>query len=190
MEMIGAVFSSIVGGGAATTSLATAGTWAAANAGGVIAPAAASSGILSTLQGIGGAFSALATIGSGAAAAAAGETERRQQQFEAKDEFIRGKETSAALKAELARTVANQAVAFAAGGVDLGSVSVGQAKAQATKDAETELSSNSNQSLSRSMQRQRLGRLAAMRGRAAALGSLFSAGAQAADTGMDILQRA
>jgi len=188
MQAVGALFTTLFTGG--TTSLATAGTWAAANAGGAIAAGgAASSGILTALQGIGGAFSALSTIGSGAAAVAAGETEKRNQQFEAREEFVRGRETSAALKEELARTVANQAVSFAAGGVDLGSVSVGQAKDQATKTAERELSSTSNQTLSRFLQRQRLGRLAAARGKTAQIASLFQAGAQAADTGISILAR-
>lgn len=176
MQAIGALFTTLFAGGGA----------AAGTVGGGLA---ASSGVLSTLQGIGGAFSALATIGSGAAAMAAGETEKRNQEFEAKDEFIRGRETSAALKDELARTVANQAVSFAAGGVDLGSVSVQQAKEQATKTAERELSSNSSQSLTRALQRRRIGRMAAMRGRTAAIGSVFQAGAGLAETGFDIANR-
>lgn len=177
MQFIGSLFTTLIGGGAAGAGAA--GT----------AVAGASSGVVGLLQGAGTVFSALTTIGSGAAAAAAGETEKNQQEFEAKNEFIAGRETSAALKAELARTVANQAVAFAAGGVDLGSVSVGQAKRQATEDAEKELSSNANQTLTRFMQRRRMARIAQQRGDAAATSSLFAAGGQIADFGVDLLQR-
>lgn len=189
MQMIGALFTSLVGGG--TTSLATAGTWAAANAGGAItAGASIGSSALTLLQGAGTVFGVLSTLGSGAAAAAAGKAEQVEQNFESRNEFIQGKETSAALKAELARTVSNQAVAFAAGGVDLGSVSVGKARDMATEDAEKELSSASNSALTRSMQRVRAGRVAAARGRMAQVSSIFSAGNQIAQFGLDVAQRA
>lgn len=176
MQMIAAVFTTLfASGSAATATAATAAT--------------AGSTALTVLQGAGTVFSALATIGGGAAAQAQGDSEALQQKFAAKDEFIQGKETSAALKAELAKTIGNQAVAFAGGGVNLGSVSVGTAKAQATKDAENELSINANQTLSRSMQRQRAARMAAAQGRAASIGSLFSAGAGLAKFGMDVAER-
>lgn len=186
MEMVGALFTSLIGGGGTT---AAAGTWAAANAGGAIAAGGLGSGALTLLQGAGTVFGALSTLGSGAAAAAAGEAEKKEQNFEAKNEYIQGRETSAALKAELARTVSNQAVAFAAGGVDLGSVSVGTAKDQAQKDAERELSSAANDALTRSLQRRRAGRVAAARGRAAATASLFEAGGQIASFGVDVAKR-
>jgi hypothetical protein len=186
MELIGGLFTTLIGGGGSAA--AAGGTAAAAGAAGAAAGGVGSSA-LTLLQGAGSVFSALTTIGSGAAAYAAGQTEKNQQNFEATNEYISGKETSAALKAELARTVSNQAVAFAAGGVDLGSVSVGQAKAQATKDAEDELSSNANSTLVRYMQRRRMAKLAAQRGQTAATASLFGAGGQIADFGVDVLQR-
>ncbi|MER8380712.1 hypothetical protein [Mesorhizobium sp. M1399] len=167
------------------TALGIGGTGATAAAG----AATVGSTALTLMQGAGTVFSALTAIGSGAAAQAQGESEALQQKFAAKDEFIQGRETSAALKAELAKTLGNQAVAFAGGGVDLGSVSVGVAKRQATKDAETELSINANEMLSRSLARQRAARMAAMRGRAAGIGSLFEAGAGIAKFGMDVAER-
>lgn len=186
MQMIGALFTTLVGGGG--TSVATAGTWAAANAGGAIAGGIGSSA-LTLLQGAGTVFGALSTLGSGAAANAAGQAEAIEQKFESRNEFIQGRETSAALKAELARTVSNQAVAFAAGGVNLGSVSVEQAREQATEDAEKELSSNSNSTLTRYMQRLRASRVAAARGRAALTSSIFQTGGQIAQFGLDVAQR-
>lgn len=176
--MIGGLFTTLFGGGGGAAATAGAATTAAAG-----------SSTLTLLQGAGTVFSALTTLGSGAAAIAAGETEKNQQQFESKNEFIAGRETSAALKAELAKTIGNQAVAFAAGGVDLGSVSVQQAKAQASSDAEKELSSASNDALTRTMQRQRAGRMAAARGRANGITNLFQAGNTAANFGADLFAR-
>lgn len=178
MMIIGPLMSTLFGGGGAAAA-----TGAAAGA------ASVGSGALTLLQGAGTVFSALTTIGSGAAAAVQGESEKLQQDFAAKDEFIQGRETSAALKSELAKTIGNQAVAFAAGGVDLGSVSVGTAKAQATKDAESELSINSNTALIREMQRRRAGRMAQMQGNAAFTGSLFAAGGKLASYGADVMER-
>lgn len=178
MQLIGGLFATLFGSGGAAAA-----TGAAAGA------ATAGSGALTLLQGAGTVFSALTTIGSGAAAAVQGQSEQMQQDFAAKDEFIQGRETSAALKSELAKTIGNQAVAFAAGGVDLGSVSVGTAKAQATKDAESELSISSNEALIREMQRRRAGRMAAAQGNAAFTGSLFAAGGKLANFGADLAER-
>ncbi|MEP4115704.1 MAG: hypothetical protein ABJM38_19650 [Nitratireductor sp.] len=152
------------------------------------AAGAASSG-LSVLQGLGSVFGAVATTGSGIAANNQAKAEARQHEFEAREEFITGKETSAALKAELARTIGNQAVAFAAGGVDLGSVSVQTARAQAIEDAENELDLSSNQSLSRSLARRRAARNARARGRGALFSSVIGAGGQIANLGLDYRER-
>lgn len=180
MEFIGTLVATAFGGGGAAAATATA---TAATAAG-----AASTG-LTAWQGVSTLFGVLSTFGSGAAALGAAEVEAKQHEFAARDEFIAGKETSAALKQELARTLGNQAVAFAAGGVDLGSVSVNTARAQAVDDAESELSIASSQALSRSMQRRRAAANSRARGRA----SLFSAGVtglgQIADFGMDVAQR-
>lgn len=141
MELIGGLALKLIGGAAA----------------GGAAAGAASGGIsgLSILQGIAGAVGVVAQIGAASAQASELKAQAKEQEFQARQEYIEGKETSAALKLELARTVANQQVAFAAGGVDLGSVSAATAKSQAIKDAESELSINSSESLSRSLARKR-----------------------------------
>jgi hypothetical protein len=66
---------------------------------------------------------------------------------QARDEFIAGEETAAKLKTELAATIGKQAVAFAAGGVDLGSYSVGRARAQAIDDGEAALAGSRNDAI-------------------------------------------
>jgi hypothetical protein len=136
-----------------TTMLGSAGAGAAAAGAG--AAVAGTSSALTLLQGIGSAFAAISQIGGGIAKSRELKVQAEQQSFEAKNEYIAGKETSGALKLELAKTIGNQAVAFAAGGVDLSSVSAQSAKAQAIKDAETELSIGSNEALSRSLARRR-----------------------------------
>lgn len=141
MQMAGALFLKLFGGAAA----------AAGTAG------AASSG-LSLLSGIGTAFAAISQIGAGISRSNELKAQAAQQEFAAKDEYIAGKETSAALKLELAKTIGNQRVAFAAGGVDLGSVSVDVAKRQASSDAEKELAIGSNEALSRNLARRRAAR--------------------------------
>lgn len=175
MELVGGLLSTLIGGGAATI------------AGGSLTVPTITG--LGALQGLGTVFSAVATIGSGVAANSAAQAEAKQHEFAAKDEFIAGRETSAALKAELAQTIGNNAVAFAAGGADLGSVSVDRAKRQATEDAEKELSISSNEALSRSMGRRRAAANARARGRSSLFSSVVGAGSQAIDYGLDIKQR-
>lgn len=176
MTVIGTLWTALTGGTAAAGAAGAAGAGVAAST-------------LNLLQGAGTVFSAIATIGSGVAAKASADTEAAQQRFEAKNEFIAGRETSAALKAELAKTISNQQVAFAAGGVNLGSVSVGEAKKQATADAERELSINADETLTRSLQRQRAARMAAARGNASLFSSIFTAGGQIAGYGFDVVKR-
>lgn len=194
MEMAGALFMSMLGSGAAAgaATVAVPGIAGAATlvpaAGGLAAGGMAAGG-LSLLQGLGTVFSTVATIGSGFAARSAGRAEAEQQKFAERDEFIAGKETSASLKAEMARTVSNQAVAFAAGGVNLGSVSVQQAKQQAIEDAEKELSIASSETLSRAMARRRAASNARSRGNAALTSSIFQAGMGVIDYGLDLKQR-
>jgi len=138
MQLIGGLFTSLIGGGAAAGAVAT----------------GASSG-LTLLQGLATTVGVISQIGAGIAQGNELKAQAMEQQFQSREEFIRGKETDAALKLELAKTIGNQTVAFAAGGVDLGSVSAVKAKAQATQDAERELSINSAESLSRSLARKR-----------------------------------
>lgn len=170
MEMIGALFTTVVGGTATT-------------AGG-----AAATG-LTLLQGLGTVFGAVATIGAGQAAKAQAYAEAEEQDFAARDEYISGLETQAALKKELASTIGKQAVAFAAGGVDLGSVSVQTAKDQAIKDAEAELGMASNDALARSLARRRAAANARASGDAALTSSIFEAGTSVISSGIDIYKR-
>jgi hypothetical protein len=140
------------------------------------AGAAATGGALAGLASAGSVFSAIAQIGTGIVGLGAAATAAKQQKFEATEEFISGKETSAALKKELAVTLGNQAVAFAAGGANLGSVSVQAAKKQAIHDAEVELSIAGNTALSRHMAKKRQARNTMMRGVTDFAGSLIGAG--------------
>lgn len=184
MELVGGLFASVFGGGAA----AAATTVVPGIAGAATVVPAASAG-LSGLQGFSTLFGVVSSIGSGFAAAGAAEAEAKQHEFASRDEFIAGRETTAALKQELVRTLGNQAVAFAAGGVDLGSVSVGTAKRQAIDDAERELSVASNQALSRSMQRRRAAANARARGRSAIFQSVVDGLGKVAEFGMDVKNR-
>lgn len=158
-----------------------------AAAGGAAAGATASG--LTALQWVSGAVSAIASIGAGAARAGEMKAQAAEQDFAARDEYIRGRETSAALKLELARTVSDQAVAFAAGGVDLGSVSVQQAKLQATRDAERELSVTANEALTRSLQRRRMARNLRASASSTLFASVVDAGSGLLQTGMDVARR-
>lgn len=161
------------------------GLGAAAGGSGIIttlagAGGAAASG-LSSLQGLATMVSVVGTIGSGLAGMAEANAEAADREFQAKEEFVQAKETSAALKMELARTLSDQAVTFASSGVDLSSVSVASAKRQATQSAERELSISSNEALARNLAQKRAARAARARGQAA----LFSSVVGAAQTGLN-----
>jgi len=175
MELVGGLFLSLLGGGSTAATVAVPGIAGAST----LVPAAA--GGLGSLSGIASTIGVLSTIGTGVAGLAAGQAEAAQQQFASRDEYISGKETTAALKNELAKTIADQSVAFAAGGVDLGSVSVQEAKRQATADAEREIGIASNDALARSMARQRAARNARRRGMMNLFGSVLNAGGQIAE---------
>lgn len=169
MELVGTLFAGMIG------SAATVGP-GIAGAATVLAPATSG---LSMLSGLATAASVVGSIGSGLAGMAAGKAEAKEHEFASRDEYIAGKETSAALKQELAKTLGDQAVGFAAGGVDLGSVSVQAAKRQAIDDAEKELSIASNDALSRSLARRRAARNARSKGS----WSLFRGALQGVSTG-------
>lgn len=167
MELVGGLFAFLGGGGAAG------------------AGAAAAGGGLSSLSGLATAFSVVSTIGTGVAGLAAGNAAAKEHEFASRDEFISGRETTAALKLELARTIADQSVAFAAGGVNLGSVSVGQAKKQAIADAERELDVASNEALARSLAHKRAARNARAKGRFGLFSSVLKAGGIMANAALD-----
>lgn len=185
MQLIGPLFASIAGSGAA------AGGAAAAQTLGYALPAAAGAGssVLGGLQMASGVIGAIGSIGAGFAAKREAQAQAAEADFSSREEFIQSKETSAALKMELARTVANQAVGFAAGGVDLGSVSVEQAKRQAITDAENELGLSGNEAVGRSLARRRQARSIRERGRNAVFQGFAGAAQGLANTGMDMMAR-
>lgn len=127
MMLVSALFGGSAAAGAGT---AVAGTAAAVGA---------TSGGLTLLQGIGTIFSAITTIAAGSAQAAELKAQAKQEELKSREEFAAGEEQSAKLKKELALTVQRQQVAFAAGGVDLGSATVDQIRTQTVADAEREL---------------------------------------------------
>ena len=154
MELIGATFATIFGSAATVAAPGIAGA-------ATLMPAASG---LSALSAFTTGFSVLSTIGSGIVGMGAANAQAKEEMFQSREEFIQGRETSTALKEELARTVSDQAVAFAAGGVNLGSVSVQEAKRQAIDTAEKEISMSDNQALARSLARQRAARAAKAKG--------------------------
>ncbi|MGE4340272.1 MAG: hypothetical protein AB7E55_30615 [Pigmentiphaga sp.] len=170
MELIGGLFAGLLGGGSA--------------AGGAAAAGAGITGI-GALQTGATLLSVVAGIGSGVAANNAAKAEAEEIKFQDREEFIQGKETSTALKEELMRTVSDQTVAFAAGGVDLSSVSAQTARRQAVDDAEKELSINSNQRLQRSLARRRQAANVRARGRAQLFSSVVGAGQTLANDVID-----
>lgn len=129
----------------------------------------------------------------GLAAAGVKKRETKSQaaeaRFAARDEYIKGREVQADLYRELASTVANQQVAFAAGGVALDSVSVDRARSMAAQDAENALGTAVRNAelgrLSRMRQASNLTRAAKNIGR----GAVFGALGQAVDLGTSIAAR-
>jgi hypothetical protein len=173
MELVGGLLAFLGSGGGA-----------AAGAG--AAAAGAAGGGLASLSGLATTFSVVGALGSGLATLGAANAQAKEHEFASRDEFITGKETSAALKLELARTLADQSVAFAAGGVNLGSVSVGTAKKQAIHDAEKEIDVASNEALARSLAQKRAARQARASGKWGLFTSVLKAGGIAANAGMDM----
>ena len=177
MELVGTLFTGLVTAGKTALGIGA--------AGGAAAPSA---GTLFSLKSIAGVAGAVAQIGSGYAAYQSGKAEQAERDYQSREEYVTAKETSAALKSELAATIGNQAVAFAAGGVNLGSVSVQQAKQQAIDDAEYELSMASSGALARSLAQRRAGRAARARGQAALGASFFGAAKTLASGALDRAQ--
>ena len=182
MQFIAPLFAGIGGAGAASAGAATAGAAAAAGGG-------LGSSLLSGLQMASGVLGAVGSISAGFAAKREAEKQAAEAEFASREEFIQSKETSSTLKAELARTVANQAVGFAAGGVDLGSVSVEQAKEQAVADAERELGLCGNEAIGRSLARRRQARSLRERGSNAVFQGFVGGAQSMINTGLDLRAR-
>lgn len=186
MEMIGTLFATAIGSGAAA---ATGGTVAATAATAATATASASSTALTIIQGVGTAFSALATIGAASASASQLEAAAKEEKFRARDEFIEGEREAAKLRKELALTIGRQKVAFAAGGVDLSSQGVGVAREQAIDDAENELGLAHNTAMRRGLARRRQARGYLARAGSTMVQGFLGAGEQVADFAMDAYAR-
>jgi len=109
--------------------------------GAAAAGAAATGGFswLGVAQTIGTAFTAISTIGAGVAQANQMKTEAAYKDFETRDQQIKGDQAAADIKKQLALTLASNKVAFAAGGVDLGSKSAVVMRDQVAHDAEQQL---------------------------------------------------
>lgn len=156
-------------GTALSTAAATAGTAAAGTAG----AAGLGSTALTVLQGGLTLAGALGGIAAGGAQANQLAGQAAQEKIAARDAEIRGQEESARLKRELLDTVSSQSVAYAAGGVDLGSGSVRRARDLASKDAERELGFVQNDALRASLSHKHNARMLTRQGRAVRYGSVF-----------------
>jgi hypothetical protein len=102
-------------------------------------------------------LSAIAAFASGAAEANRLREDAAMAEFDADSEANKGRENNAQLLAELKDTMANQAIAFAAGGATLSSPSLESARDQVARDAEVEFANNANNTVRK---RQRLARRA------------------------------
>jgi hypothetical protein len=137
---------SLFGGGAATTSVATAGTWAAANAGGAItaaAPAAASGLSLSgLLQGTATVLGIASSIAGGNAEASQAELAASDAEAEQPLENLQGIARRNSIKRQMADAIGAENVAYAASGVDLSTGTAAAARSDAYRDADLALTTD------------------------------------------------
>lgn len=165
-------------------------TAGAAGAGaGAAAASVSGSTALSVLQGGLTVVGVLGGLASAGATASQLEDEAAYERLRAGDAQIEGEREAARLNRELLATVSNQTVAYAAGGVDLGSGSVQAARRRASKDAERELAVAENDALRASLAHQHNARTLSRRARSVRRGSVFTALQQGAGLGLDIAQR-
>jgi hypothetical protein len=180
MELVIGLGTTIFSGAAAAAPAAAAGTAAAAGAG---------SSFLTAASLIGTAFTALSTIGTGFMASAEAKSDAKYAAFQATDEKIAGEFRAAELRKQLALTQQRNKVAFASGGVDLGSVSVKAAQDQVAKDAEAELGMSNSNALRASLAKRTEARRLRSRASNALLTAGLSAGGTAITGAMDAYER-
>ena len=181
MMMVGSLFTSLFGGGAAA---------AGAGAAAAGAATATASGMgLTILQGVGSVFTALATIGQGKAKADELKAAAKEEEFKATDEKIKGEQQSAQLEKHLALTLQRQKVAFAAGGVDLSSQAVEAAQTQAQNEAERQLGYVFTDSYQAMLARRRQAQNYKIAADAAISQSYMSALTGVLETGLDVANR-
>ncbi len=144
VALIGGVASLFGGGAAATTSLATAGTWAAANAGGAIAASTVGSGLslASILQGTATVLGIVSSISAGNENAAALEMQAADTDREQPLETLQGIERRTSIKRAMADALGAQDVAYAASGVDLSFGTAANARKDAYREADVALTAD------------------------------------------------
>lgn len=189
MEIVGTLFATMMAGGTAAAGTAAAAGGTAAAAGAAATAAATSSTLLTVLQGVGTAFTALATMGAASASASEMKAAAQEEEFRSRDEFIRGEQETARLSKELALTLGRQKVAFAAGGVDLGSQAVGVARENAIDDAERELSFARNDAWRAGLARRRTAVNLRRRANSTMTAGYLSAGGEVAKFGAEAFDR-
>jgi hypothetical protein len=143
---------SLFGGGAATTSVATAGTWAAANAGGAIAaaPAAATGlSLTSLLQGTATVLGIASSVAGGNAEAAQAEMAASDAEAEQPLENLQGIARRNSIKRQLADAIGTENVAYAASGVDLSTGTAAEARKDAYREADLALTTDAGTQESR-----------------------------------------
>jgi hypothetical protein len=135
---------SLFGGGAATTSVATAGTWAAANAGGAIAAPVAASGLslTSLLQGTATVLGIASSIAGGNAEASQAELAASDAEAEQPLENLQGIARRNSIKRQMADAIGAENVAYAASGVDLSTGTAAAARSDAYRDADLALTTD------------------------------------------------
>lgn len=167
------------GAGAAVAGTAAAGTAAAGTA------AAGISG-LTLLQGGMAAVSAIGSIGAGIAANNEAKAMAKQTEFQARDEQINTITDQTKIKKAYADALSKQAVQFAAGGVDLGSVSVDSARQQLSDDAENEIQLSGSSGLRRSLSQRVQANIYRQKGKAALASGFLSGIGSGLKAGIDM----
>lgn len=167
---------------------ATGGAGAAAAGTAAAGTAAAASGIsaLSLLQGGMAAVSAIGSIGAGIAANNEAKAMAKQAEFQARDEQINTITDQTKIKKAYADALSKQAVQFAAGGVDLGSVSVDSARQQLSDDAENEIQLSGSSGLRRSLSQRVQANIYRQKGKAALASGFISAIGSGLKAGIDM----
>lgn len=169
-----------------------AGAATAAGVGAVGAGAAAGGGIsaLTLLQGGMAAVSAIGSIGAGIAANNEAKAMAKQAEFQARDEQINTITDQTKIKKAYADALSKQAVQFAAGGVDLGSVSVDSARQQLSDDAENEIQLSGSSGLRRSLSQRVQANIYRQKGKAALTSGFLDAIGTGIGFGIDAYKNA
>lgn len=165
---------------------ATGGAGAAATAGAGAAAAAGGLSGLTLLQGGMAAVSAIGSIGAGVAAKRQADAMAAQEEFQARDEQIDTITDQTKIKKAYSDALSKQAVQFASGGVDLGSVSVDAARRQLSDDAENEIQMSGSSGMRRSLSRRVQAGIYRQKGKSALMSGFFDALGTGFKTAVDI----